>query len=73
MDPWAELAAGALRDGRTPRGLLGSSLPDHDEIPIPDRYIPQANASEAEPQEQAMGNDLVETREIFSRYTVGKF
>ena len=48
---------------------MGSSFPDHDEIPIPDRYMPQANASEAEPQEQTMGNDSVETSEIFSGYT----
>ena len=30
----------------------------------------QAYVSEAEPQEQAMGNDSVETREILSIYTV---
>ena len=45
----------------TPRAPIGSSTPDHDEIPICDRYIPQANASEAEPQEQTMGNDSVES------------
>ena len=44
-----------------------------DVIPIPERYMPQANASEAEPQEQTMGNDSVETRETFSVYKLEKF
>ena len=45
----------ALLDGLTPHAALGSSLPVHDEIPIPDWYMPQANVSEAEPpQKQAM-------------------
>ena len=35
-------------------------------MPIPYGYVSQANASEAEPEEQAMGNNSVETREIFS-------
>ena len=51
------------RGGRTPR--FGSKLPEHDEIPIHARYMPQADVSEAEPQKQAMGNDSVETREMF--------
>ena len=42
----------ALRDGWTPRAPLGSSLPVHDEIPIPDLCMPQANVSEAESQKQ---------------------
>ena len=35
---------------RTPR--LGSNLPEHDEIPIPNRYVPKADVSEAERQKQ---------------------
>ena len=45
-----------LRDGWTPRAPLGSSLSVRNEIQIPDRYMPQANVSEAEPQKQAMWN-----------------
>ena len=50
----AELASGALRDGLTPRAPFGSSLPVYNEVPIPDRYMPQANVSEADRQKQAM-------------------
>ena len=42
---------GMLAGMETP---LGSSLPVHDEIPIPDRYMPRANVSGTEPQKQAM-------------------
>ena len=35
------------------------------EIPIANQYMPQANTLDAEPQEQAIGNDSVESREIF--------
>ena len=50
----AELAGGTLYDGQTPLSPLGSSLPVHNEIPIPDWYMPQANVSEADLQKQAM-------------------
>ena len=45
----------------TPRAPMGSSISDHDEIQTPDRYMPHANASEAEPQKHTMGNDPVES------------
>ena len=54
--PEHQALGAALRDGWTPRAPLGSSLPAHEEIPIPDRYMPQANVSEADPQRQAMWN-----------------
>ena len=57
--PEHQALGAALRDGWTPRATLGSSLPVHDEIPIPDRYMPQANVSEAEPHKQAMWNGRV--------------
>ena len=52
---------------------IGSSLPEHDEMQIPYLYMSQANMSEAEPQEQAIGNYSVETTEKISVYALGKF
>ena len=55
--PEHQALGAALRDGWTPRAPLGSSLPVHDEIPIPNWYMPQANVSEAKhTQKQAMWN-----------------
>ena len=63
----------AYARGRQCTPHFRSNLPGHDEIQIPDRYMPQADVSEAETQKQAMGNDSVGTREIFLVYMLGKF